>query len=186
MSNVRGAAAAALSLLALGVTACGGGGLKVTGIRSTHTRPSNVAAYFKVQTSSGDPVGGIKAEEFKINLDSKDPVTLDILDNIKEMENRGYQFEGAEASFELLMKRALGTHRKFFTGLPRTRPQRSGHLEKKDAAATPVSKRILALDPQDIATALGAPLGGLIVSHAVWDVFTFLIAPTTGKEEIGD
>ena len=30
------------------------------------------------------------------------------------MENRGYQFEGAEASFELLMKRALGTHRKFF------------------------------------------------------------------------
>jgi 2-isopropylmalate synthase len=56
-----------------------------------------------------------KAEEFKINLDSKDPVTMEILDNIKELENRGYQFEGAEASFELLMKRALGTHRKFFS-----------------------------------------------------------------------
>jgi 2-isopropylmalate synthase len=30
------------------------------------------------------------------------------------MENRGFQFEGAEASFELMMKKALGTHKKFF------------------------------------------------------------------------
>ncbi len=34
-------------------------------------------------------------------------------------------------------------------------------------------------------SALGAPLGALIVSHAVWDVLTFLIAPTKGKV-IGD
>ena len=34
--------------------------------------------------------------------------------------------------------------------------------------------------------ALGAPMGALIVSHAVWDVYTFLIAPTAGKPEIGD
>ena len=33
--------------------------------------------------------------------------------------------------------------------------------------------------------ALGAPMGALIVSHAVWDVLTFLIAPTKGKV-IGD
>jgi 2-isopropylmalate synthase len=31
------------------------------------------------------------------------------------MENKGYQFEGAEASFELLMRRALGTMRHFFS-----------------------------------------------------------------------
>ena len=29
-----------------------------------------------------------KAEEFNINLDSKDPVTLEILEDLKEMENR--------------------------------------------------------------------------------------------------
>lgn len=69
MSKLR--ATAALSLLALAMSACGGGGLKVTGIRSAQTRPSNVAAYFKVQTSSGDPVGGIKAEEFKIYEDDQ-------------------------------------------------------------------------------------------------------------------
>jgi membrane protease YdiL (CAAX protease family) len=34
--------------------------------------------------------------------------------------------------------------------------------------------------------ALGTPMGALIVSHAVWDVFTFLVAPTTRKEVIGD
>jgi len=35
--------------------------------------------------------------------------------------------------------------------------------------------------------ALGAPPGALIVSHAAWDVFIFLIAPTVKRElEIGD
>ena len=57
-----------------------------------------------------------KAEEFNINLDSKDPVTLDILDNIKEMENRGYQFEGAEATFELMMKKCPGDPQEILHG----------------------------------------------------------------------
>ena len=30
------------------------------------------------------------------------------------MESEGYQFEGAEASFEILLKKALGKHRNFF------------------------------------------------------------------------
>lgn len=72
MSKVRTTVTALLLTLASSATvACGGGGLKVTGIRSTQTRPSNVAAYFKVQTSNGDPVGGIKAEEFKIYEDGQ-------------------------------------------------------------------------------------------------------------------
>jgi hypothetical protein len=72
MSKLRAAVTlSTLATLAFGLVACGGGGLKVTGIRSTHTRPSNVAAYFKVQTSGGDPVGGIKAEEFKIYEDGQ-------------------------------------------------------------------------------------------------------------------
>jgi 2-isopropylmalate synthase len=82
-----------------------------------HIRPELVGNGTRVLISDLSGRANIlaKAEEFNINLDSKDPVTLEILDNIKDMENRGYQFEGAEASFELLMKRALGTHRKFFS-----------------------------------------------------------------------
>jgi 2-isopropylmalate synthase len=98
------------------------GGVHVSAIQRhpetyEHIRPELVGNTTRVLISdlSGRSNIMAKAEEFNINLDSKDPVTLDILDNIKEMENRGYQFEGAEASFELLMKRALGTHRKFFS-----------------------------------------------------------------------
>lgn len=32
-------------------------------------------------------------------------------------------------------------------------------------------------------SALGVSMGALIVSHAVWDIFTFLVAPTAGKTE---
>lgn len=98
------------------------GGVHVSAIQRhpetyEHLRPELVGNMTRVLVSDLSGRSNIlaKAEEFNINMDSKDPVTLEILDNIKEMENRGYQFEGAEASFELLMKRALGTHRKFFS-----------------------------------------------------------------------
>jgi 2-isopropylmalate synthase len=98
------------------------GGVHVSAIQRhpetyEHIRPEIVGNSTRVLISDLSGRANIlaKAEEFRINLDSKDPVTLDILDNIKEMENRGYQLEGAEATFELMMKRALGTHKKFFT-----------------------------------------------------------------------
>jgi len=98
------------------------GGVHVSAIQRhpetyEHMRPERVGNSTRVLISDLSGRANIlaKASEFQINLDSKDPVTLEILEDIKAMENRGYQFEGAEASFELLMKRALGTHRKFFS-----------------------------------------------------------------------
>jgi hypothetical protein len=58
--------AAALGFL---TTACGGGGLKLVSIKQAQNRPSNIAVYFKVQTSGGEPVGGLTAEEFRIYED---------------------------------------------------------------------------------------------------------------------
>ncbi len=55
-----------------------------------------------------------KAAAYGIQLGRKDPVANEILKTLKEMENQGFQFEGAEASFEMLMKKALGTHKKYF------------------------------------------------------------------------
>lgn len=55
-----------------------------------------------------------KARELGIKVSSKDPVVIATLDSIKEMESRGYQFEGAEASFELMLKKAMGLQRKYF------------------------------------------------------------------------
>lgn len=54
------------SLLAIG---CGKGGLKVTHIKSAYDKPSNVAVYFKVETSDGKPVGGMRADQFVIYED---------------------------------------------------------------------------------------------------------------------
>jgi len=55
-----------------------------------------------------------KAKEYGIDIDKDTPDARRILQTIKELEDQGYQFEGAEASFELLMERALGNHRPYF------------------------------------------------------------------------
>ncbi len=55
-----------------------------------------------------------KAEEFGITLDPKDPDARKIVEEVKSLESKGYEFEGAEASFEILMRRAMKTYRPFF------------------------------------------------------------------------
>lgn len=37
------------------------------------------------------------------------------MDRIKELEYLGYQFEGAESSVKLLIRKELGLHKPFFT-----------------------------------------------------------------------
>ncbi|HLE43246.1 MAG TPA: citramalate synthase, partial [Methylomirabilota bacterium] len=55
-----------------------------------------------------------KAQEYGIDLGKDTPETRRILETLKTLEDEGYLFEGAEASFELLMERALGHHRAYF------------------------------------------------------------------------
>lgn len=98
------------------------GGVHVSAIQRhpetyEHIRPELVGNTTRVLVSdlSGRSNILVKAEECGIELDSKDPVTLEILEDIKELENQGYQFEGAEASFELLMRKAMGGVKNFFS-----------------------------------------------------------------------
>ena len=53
-----------------------------------------------------------KSEQMAEITDRK--VLRKILGRVQDMENEGYQFEAAEASFELLMHRVVGTHHAFF------------------------------------------------------------------------
>ena len=39
---------------------------------------------------------------------------MEIVNIVKDLENQGYEFEGAEASFELLMRKTLGQYTRFF------------------------------------------------------------------------
>ena len=98
------------------------GGVHVSAIQRhpetyEHSRPELVGNQTRILVSDLSGRSNIlaKAEECGIELDSKDPVTLEILEDIKEMENQGFQFEGAEASFELLMLKAMGKLKHYFS-----------------------------------------------------------------------
>ena len=97
------------------------GGVHVSAIEKNpqtyeHISPERVGNYRRVLISDLAGKSNIiqKAAEYHIDLNRKDPLTEEILNTLKEMENQGYQYEGAEASFELLMKKALGTQKKYF------------------------------------------------------------------------
>lgn len=97
------------------------GGMHVSAIQKRpetyeHIRPELVGNSQRVLVSDLAGKSNIlrKAQEFKINLKADSPEVQGILDSMKELEHQGFQFEGAEASFELLIKKALGLHRRFF------------------------------------------------------------------------
>ena len=97
------------------------GGVHVSAIRKSdvtyeHVSPERVGNHQRVLISdlSGESNILYKAAEFKIDLESKDPKVRKILEDLKHLENEGFQFEGAEGSFEILIKKALGQHKRFF------------------------------------------------------------------------
>ncbi len=56
----------------------------------------------------------LRAKAMDFDLSKENPQTQKILKLIQNLEHQGYHFEAAEASFELLMKRALKKYKKFF------------------------------------------------------------------------
>lgn len=48
----------------------------------------------------------------QIKKDSKE--TQDVINRLKELEHQGYQFEGAESTFELVIRKLLGKYKPFF------------------------------------------------------------------------
>ena len=56
-----------------------------------------------------------KIRKIDPSVNKDDPVTAKTVAKIKELEYLGYQFEGAEASFELLLRKSLGAYKPYFT-----------------------------------------------------------------------
>jgi 2-isopropylmalate synthase len=104
-----------------------------------HIDPELVGNHRRVLVSdlSGKSNILFKAQEFGIDLSSKDPVVKEILEQLKVLEYEGFQYEGAEASFELLIKRALGQLPEFFELLGfRVIDEKRTGAEKPSAEAT--------------------------------------------------
>jgi 2-isopropylmalate synthase len=55
-----------------------------------------------------------KARELGLHMDRNSPKLAELLKSLKELEHQGYQFEGAEGSLEVLVRKAEGRHRRFF------------------------------------------------------------------------
>ncbi len=55
-----------------------------------------------------------KAREFGLDIDPKDEKIGALLTELKRLEGQGYVFDGADASFELVMLRGLGLEREHF------------------------------------------------------------------------
>lgn len=55
-----------------------------------------------------------KAEQYGLKISSKDPVAMQVLEELKQLEHEGFQYEAAEGSFELLLNRAVGKVKRYF------------------------------------------------------------------------
>jgi 2-isopropylmalate synthase len=56
----------------------------------------------------------LKAKELGLELDEKRPEMKPLIDELKEREFRGYEYEAADASFKLLVAKHLGQEKRFF------------------------------------------------------------------------
>ena len=56
----------------------------------------------------------MRAKEFNVHLDKQSPEAKKLLAILQEKEHDGYQFEAADASFELFLKRELKQYKPFF------------------------------------------------------------------------
>lgn len=98
------------------------GGMHVSAILKAaetyeHIRPEVVGNTRRVLVSelSGQSNLLFKAQEMNLTLDKSSPEGKAIIQRIKELEHQGYQYEGAEASFELLLRKGLGEYEEVFS-----------------------------------------------------------------------
>jgi 2-isopropylmalate synthase len=95
------------------------GGMHVHGVRKIaasyeHVDPASVGNVRRVLISelSGKSNIAEKLREYTLAQDSE--LLSRVLDRVQDLENDGYQFEAAEASFVLLVERLAGRHRPWF------------------------------------------------------------------------
>lgn len=98
------------------------GGLHVSGVlknRETyeHIDPDVVGNRQRVLVSdlSGRSNVIYKGKEYGIDLTDKNDAIKEVLRRTKELEGQGYEYQAAEASFELLIQEALGKKKKNFS-----------------------------------------------------------------------
>lgn len=118
------------------------GGIHIHAVRKNpatyeHIIPERVGNRQRMLVSDHTGRSGLlsKIETFGISLSRDNEKLRELLTSLKDLESQGYQFEGAEASLELLARKAIGRHRPSFELL--------GFriiVEKRRAGESPISE----------------------------------------------
>ena len=97
------------------------GGIHVSALQKDtrtyeHIDPELVGNRRKVMISelSGKSNIEFKAKELGINIEGDLKLSKNVLKKIKDLEEKGFQFEAAEGSFELIIREATGEYKPFF------------------------------------------------------------------------
>ncbi len=97
------------------------GGIHVSAVEKNpltyeHIEPEVVGNTRRIVISEQAGLSNViaKARSFGIELQKEDEASRKILAQLKNLESQGYQFEAAEASFELLIRQALGQRKEMF------------------------------------------------------------------------
>ncbi len=104
-----------------------------------HINPEVVGNVRRVLVSELSGRSNIVAKTTKYRIEQDNALMTKILERVQDLENVGYQFEAAEASFDILVKKATGTYEPWFERL---------HYRvdvEADATGTPTTEAILKL-----------------------------------------
>jgi 2-isopropylmalate synthase len=82
-----------------------------------HIDPAQVGNERRILVSELAGQSSILAKTSKYAIQNDRAVMVKILNQVQDLENAGYEFEAAEASFDLLVKRALGVYQPKFERL---------------------------------------------------------------------
>ena len=98
------------------------GGMHVHGIRKNassyeHINPSAVGNERRVLVSELSGKSNISEKLGEYGLEQDPELLTKVLDRVQDLENEGYQFEAAEASFVLMVEKLAGRHEPLFERL---------------------------------------------------------------------
>lgn len=98
------------------------GGMHIDGVTKNsksfeHIDPSNVGneRRFLMSEVAGRSSILKKIQKVAPEVDKRSPETTALMARLKELEHEGYQFEAAESTFELIIRKELGKYKPFFT-----------------------------------------------------------------------
>ena len=79
-----------------------------------HEDPAQVGNHTRMVVSELAGRASVLSEAKNLGLEVDGETAVRILEQVKDLEHKGYHFEAADGSFELLMRRALGWEQDFF------------------------------------------------------------------------